>query len=348
MTEQLHPDLARLQQQYMQLFQAVTDQTMSVDQAMATLQALKAIDGAGYEWSYTPNGQLVRAIPGQPGQPTEPWEFTPPQLPPHASDPGLTQFGGGQFAPPAGFGGGQFAPQQGNPANFGGYPQQAPGQAGGGYSPLSGPPARSLPSTLPGQTGAKNPKATQLLGMLRANGKLLGVGAVCVVLLLVGLNTLRGGDSGPTVADAVPTPPPAPIEVPILPAPTLPGDGGGDTGGEPSEDAEAEETQPSVPDGDRVLEVLGALRSGDADRVASVVAEPGTTLQVRLLAAQLSGFATVGLELVADPAAESGDGQATQNWRVVDRDTAETLNTVTVTWVLREGRWLVTAVPPLG
>jgi hypothetical protein len=339
MTDQLHPDLARLQQQYMQLFQAVTDQTMTVDQAMATLAAMKAFDGAGYEWSYTPAGQLVKAAPGQPGQPAEPWEFTPPQLPPHASDPGLQRPGGG-FPPqaPSGFGG---------PSS--GFPPQAPSGFGGPspdtYRPqpssFGTPPARSLPADLSGQpTKAKNPLAGKLGNLVGGNLKLIGVAVLCVVLLVVGLGQLRGGDSGPTVADLPATPPPAPVEVPIIPLP-VPAEPGGS-----SDDAASAGT--TAPDGDRVLAVFAALRSADVALLAAAIAEPAPPLPTRLLAAQLAGFNLVGLELVADPAAPSGEGQATQTWRVVDRDSAETLNTLTIVWVLRDGVWLVSSVPPLG
>lgn len=338
MTEQLHPDLHRLQQQYLQLVQAVNDQTMSVDQAMATLQALKVIDGAGYEWAYTPAGQLTRAVPGQGGQPAEPWEFTTPQLPPHASDPGLAQMGGGTpFPPPYPDHSGSYPPQQAP-----GYPpQQAPG-----YSQLGGPPTRSLPSSLPnGQGKAHSALVGRLTGLLRLHGKLIGVGAACVMLLVVGLGQLRGVDSGPTVADAVPVNPPAPVEIPVIPAPVPAPQPEGGTGSEPEQ-----ETAPELaaPDGDRVIAVLTALRSAQVELLEDTVVTAGSRLSSRLLAAQLSGFPAVGLELVADPAAPSGEGLATQTWRVVELNTGETLNSVTVDWVLRDGRWLVSTVPPLG
>lgn len=346
MTDQLHPDLVRLQQQYMQLVQAVNAQTMSVDQAMASLTAMKAIDGAGYEWSYNTNGELVRAIPGQPGQPTEPWEFSPPQLPPHASDPGLnnqTPFGQ-QFGQPAPYGpvgqpGAQQASQHGQfgPAAFPG-PATTPSPVQ--FRPQTAGHARSLPSDMPGQQSSRGALLSNTVELLRANLKLIAVGVVCLVLVVVGLGQLRGGDSGPTVADAVPAPPPAPIEVPILPAPTVPAPDAPDGG--------ADDSASSAPDGDRVLQVFSALASADVALLEEAVVSTGSPLSTRLLAAQLAGFASVGLELVADTAVPSGDGQAVQTWRVTDRDTSETLNTVTVTWVWRDGVWLVASIPPLG
>jgi hypothetical protein len=340
MNDQLHPDLSRLQQQYMQLFQAVTDQTMSVDQALSTLGALKAIDGAGYEWSYTPDGQLVRAVPGQPGQPAQPWEFTPPQLPPHASDPGLYAPGPGPFGAPG------TSPFGGPPTGFPGQAAPAPQAPSGRYA---GAPARSLPSNVAGGDARQpNPIVARLLGILRTQGKLMAVIAVCAVLLLVALGQLRGDERGPTVADGVPVTPPAPVEVPIIPAPqpTMPGQGGSGDG--PAGEGAAGTPASTAPDGDRVLAVFSALRSADVALLETTVVQTGTPLATRLLAAQLAGFAAVGLELVADPAAASGDGQATQTWRVIDLDTGETLNTLTIDWVLRDGQWLISSVPPLG
>jgi len=79
----LHPELARLDQEYRQLVDAVNAGHLSADDAQHLLGSLVAYDGEGFEWRIDPySGGFVRGVPNGPMQPADERLFAPSQLPP--------------------------------------------------------------------------------------------------------------------------------------------------------------------------------------------------------------------------------------------------------------------------
>lgn len=79
---EIHPELAKLQQDYLQLYNDVNSGAVTPEQAQQVLANLTSLDGDGALWSIDPNtGRLQRAMPGQPPQPAEPHQFAPSRLP---------------------------------------------------------------------------------------------------------------------------------------------------------------------------------------------------------------------------------------------------------------------------
>lgn len=332
MDPNIHPDLHQLHQRYLQLVQAVNDQTMPIEDAVTSLEAMRVIDGSGAEWSYTTAGQLVRAEgPGAEPVPSEPWAFVAPQLPPRPDQnqwqapfptqaPQPTEAG-----TPAGWG----SPQGGQP----------------GYPPASGGPQQSG-RPLPGSGGTSGkgiPALQPIIGILKENGKTIVVAIVVAVLVFV--VTGRSGDPEPDPVDSIPVAP-AP-QLPQMPTPTTP-EAPTTPEPEPEPEPETPAEEPLVPTGDEVVAVIEAVRSGDMDLIAAASQNYGEETDMRILAAQLAGLEAVGLGLTADPAAPGEDGQALQNWLLVDILTGETLRTYPVVWERTEaGQWLLVEIPDL-
>lgn len=328
MDANIHPDLHQLHQRYLQLVQAVNDQTMSIDDAVASLEAMRVIDGSGSEWSYTTAGQLVRAEqPGGEQIPSEPWAFVAAQLPPRAAE--------NQWQAPFPTGGATPQP---------GYPQQGAWQGQPPTGSHQAPGGRALPGGTQGRK-LNIPGIDPVLDIVKANGKTIIV-AVLVAAVVFAI-TGRGGtpDPAPTVADSIPV-----VPAPGPPAGTaLPNVDSSPENVTAPEDVVEPEPELLVPTGDDVLAALTALRSGDVRLLAAAVVTVGDETGMRLLAAQLAGLENVALGLKADPAAPDGDGVAVQNWLLVDAVTGETLRTYPMTWLKQEsGQWLLKEAPDLG
>ena len=85
----MHPELQGLLDRYDALLSAVEAGQMAAADAIATLAALKVVDGQGSQWSLTPEGQFMRGTPGGPSLPADPHAFAPPTLmPPPLGLPG--------------------------------------------------------------------------------------------------------------------------------------------------------------------------------------------------------------------------------------------------------------------
>lgn len=369
MDANIHPDLQQLQSRYMQLVQSVNDGTMSPDDAMMTLAAMKVFDGAGAEWSYTPNGQLMRA--GQPGeepQPAEPWSFVAAQQPPRpeeaqwqapfpspAGQPGFPpQAGqpmGGGYAQPGQMGPGQMGPGQ----MGGGYAQpgqMGPGQMaqpmGGGYPAQAG---RPLPGSAASRASSMPAWLERPAAIVRANLRTIIVAAVAIALVLV-VVALRGGGEETSV-DGVPVIPaepalPQPQETPDQQPPAGPNEdeqpADPDTGS-PEDGGDAEEAQ-TVPSASDVEEAVLALSSGEPEQAAARLRQELEPLELRLYAAQLRGLPTVGMDIVTELAEPAGEGRARQVWRLIDVRTEETLSIFEAAWVQNdEGVWQLETTP---
>lgn len=368
MESNIHPDLSQLQARYMQLVQAVDEQTMEINDAMSSLQAMKVIDGSGAEWSYTPAGQLVRAAtPGDTPVPAEPWEFVAAQLPPRQEENQFQapfpqqpqQFSAPQpFDPQAQNAG---WPQQGMPAQGQSWPQQGGyaqppgtpqfGAAPGGFTPgypQQGGGGRPLPGQQ--QPGPSNPIVAKALALVKENSRTLIVAAVALVIIVM-VAARGGGEPETTIQDPIPVAPapqePAPEETSPEPSPEA-GPAGEQTE-EPQEGEPGEEEALTAPTGDDTLAAITALTTGDRTVVSEFAIGEVEEADLRLLSAQLHGLDKAFLDLVADPAAPEGERVAVQAWRVIDVTNGQTLREYLVRWRLPEGsaRWMLDGVPAL-
>jgi len=91
----MHPELERLNQQYLNLVADLSAGYVSQTDALRVLEGLTAVDGQGWVWSIDPyTGMFVRALPGQAPVPADEREFVPAllpvvpvEVPPHGTRP---------------------------------------------------------------------------------------------------------------------------------------------------------------------------------------------------------------------------------------------------------------------
>lgn len=192
----LPPELEALERSYSELYNRVQNGELDPDAAMATLEAMTAVDGAGVIWRVNPSAEgFLCAQPGgywEPGR-VEQWQPLSHPNPDYGTDP----YAG--FVPPTDPGpGSMWATSPGaGPAAFPNaepLPQWVPSPA---PAPRRDPlaPLRAVAGTVTG-----------LLGTGRRRNYLI-VGIVCA--LLVGYAALAGGPAGTS-----PAPTPAPTGAP--------------------------------------------------------------------------------------------------------------------------------------
>lgn len=242
----MHPELRRIEEQYLALVADLQAGHVSQADAMVVLANLTAVDGEGWVWSIDPyTGDFLRALPGQPGSPADPSAFVvsrlpvvPVEVPPHGTP--MAQVS--EFLHP------NLRPLPPAPASE---------RAMGALSGVAGGVANGL--------GAA---ARPLAGVLRGRGRTVVV--VLVAVLLVGaLFTQRPGSDAPESTSpesvATPTVPPPTIVIPgAETASTVPADGASTV--PPS-------TLAPVPTDAELAALLGLLGTGDAAALAAVLPE---------------------------------------------------------------------------
>ena len=159
----MHPELQRIEDQYLQLVASVQAGHMSEDEGIATIGRVAAVDGDGAAWTIDPySGLFSRAFPGQSPEPANPALFAPGRLP----------------APPGGDVG--MPGPWGVPPTVGGFPPTVPGMP---VVPLS--PAAVGLGVPPAGVQGKKPGLLSRLPVSRRTAVLILV-VVVVVTVLVG------------------------------------------------------------------------------------------------------------------------------------------------------------------
>jgi len=78
----MHPELQRIDEQYLSLYADLQAGHISQADALAVLANLTATDGEGWVWSIDPGtGNFLRGRPGEPGAPADPALFSVSRLP---------------------------------------------------------------------------------------------------------------------------------------------------------------------------------------------------------------------------------------------------------------------------
>ena len=320
------PELARLAEQREAIVQQYQNGLLDQDAAMASLDALSAIDGSGAVWKLnlgSEGGLFVRGEPGGPLVPCEPVYFAPFTRP---ADPGSGPFP--ESTLPA------FTAQPGSlPAPPSWVPDSPVGLSTGSYSgAFAGPDAapvatpkrsRRLPS-LPSMPALRLPG----LGSLSPRAKQLGI-VVILVVIIGGFLLWRSGAADTSTPGGLPTPS---ASGSTAPSPSSDDTGGG--GGQVTE-------QPTQAD---VTRVLTTLASGDRDQIVTIVASEPTPGALRGAAVRFAGFDKVGIMVDAAPVATGKNG-VTQVWTIRDPRQNDPVGTTTVTWKRVDGTWLLAELP---
>jgi hypothetical protein len=255
----LHPELARLEQQYFTLAEDLRLGHVTESDALQIMGNLSAVDGEGAVWSIDPySGDFVRGFPGSAPQPADPGLFVPAQLPPvstpvlpHGTHPGMVS----EFQHPA------LRPLEPEPRSK--KALAVVGGAAGGIGAL-------LSRVVSGFSG-----------LLKGRGRtvLVVLGFVVFALLLIGRAPSSGkddsGDTDTGAATSVPVAPP--VSVPDI---VLPG----------------EQPAPQPPSAEKLSVMLTALASGDAAALKPFLPEAAMD---RWPLAALLGAPRLGLQLTA-------------------------------------------------
>lgn len=222
----LHPELARLEQQYFTLAEDLRLGHVTEADALQIMGNLSAVDGEGAVWSIDPySGDFVRGFPGLQPQPADPGLFVPAQLPPvstpvlpHGTHPGMVS----EFQHPA------LRPLEPEPRS-----KKALAVVGGAAGGIGALVSRAF---------------SGFSGLMKGRGRtvLVVLGFVVFALLLIGRAPSSGKGGGNTdsgTATSVPVAPP--VSVPDI---VLPG----------------EKPAPQPPSAEKLAAMLAALASGDA------------------------------------------------------------------------------------
>lgn len=362
----LDPDLAKLDQQYNSLADAVDSGSMDYQSAAAALERMRAVDGAGNVWGMNDRGEFVCAPPGGTPTPTDPAQFVPlrggPGLagPPQElrQTPPPSDSWGGEWAPaPSQPGGGPWSSGPGTPQEWGTGQQDQ--QWGSSPSSGQGEPDWAQP---PGIGINPPPWAGDLGGVADDEWSSPG-------------QNLPGQAGDPRTGRRLPTPggrssarriPELPsfnlawvrkhrrvvvvgVVVLVLLILALVGSGHhaptSSTGSAASTPATSPAAAPNsaVPPTARVTTVLASLASGSATQASSVVANPGTPAQVQLEVATFLGYAQLHLHINPSAATQSSGG-ATQTWELISSAGTQ-IATTTVSWSDTGGAWKLTTWP---
>lgn len=325
--ESLPPELARLAEQREAIVQQYQNGLLDQDAAMASLDALSAIDGSGAVWKLnlgSEGGLFVRGEPGGPLTPCEPVYFAPFTRP---ADPGSGPFP--ESTLPA------FTTQPGSlPAPPSWVPDSPVGLSTGSYSgAFTGGDGAPVPAAKRGRRLPSLPSLPSVrlpgLGALSPRAKQLGI-VVVLVLIIGGFLAWRSGSSDTATPSGLPTPS---ASGDAKPSPSS-DDSTGGNGGQVTE-------QPTAAD---VTRVLSTLASGNREQIATIVAAKPAAGAMRGAAVRFAGFDKVGIIVDAAPAAPGKNG-ITQVWTFRDPWQTEPVGTVTVTWKRVEGTWLLATLP---
>lgn len=321
----LHPELARLEEQYNQLLDQVEAHNITFDNAKDTLAQLVVVDGNGAQWGMNVDGDFVcAASPDTAPVPADPARFVPPQLPQRA----------GPAQPPWASSGDLMAP----PVGVGG--QAAPVMP---VTPVSYEPAIPQASHLPDDEPGRKPKrglpsvpAGGIGDVISRNKRMIIIGVICVAVL--GFIAMRGGEEAP---DAVPgTTVPGETTLPGEPSTPLPTDAPG------TETTTAPPAEPAaVPNADEVAAGLANLISGDRGLVSRTVSGLSTDSAIAVTTASFAGIERAGLSIRPNPPAQSDQG-ADQTLDLVDNATGTVYATATITWVRGpDNAWVMATAP---
>lgn len=260
----MHPELMRIEEQYLSLVADLQAGHIGQADALAVLANLTAVDGEGWVWSIDPStGEFLRALPGQPGAFADPAQFSvsrlpvvPVEVPPHGTPAHQVS----EYLHP------NLRPTP---------PAPAAERAGQALSSAAG-------SIVSGIGGAAKP----VRGLLAGRGRSVLVILVAVVLVAALVaGRPGGGESGTDVSSSsVPTPtvPPPTIVIPgsedaVSSATTVPGAVPSSLPALPTDaelasflellgSGEAAALAPRLPESQRerleLLPVLGAVRGG--------------------------------------------------------------------------------------
>jgi len=252
----VHPDLLQLQQHYNHVLDEYEAKNLSYDDAMATLAAMTAVDGAGWIWSIdAQTGSFVKARPGGEAEPAHESTFVPAQL------DGLGQVSSSNThlpKPPGGF------VDLNQPPVIGRTPPATPPPTA--WAPPTPPPTvtkenRSRRARAPREPrrtggGAVPPDLTKLREALAGRGRTIGLVAAAVIVVF-----LLATSSGPATPHTSPSTQPSSLSGP---APTTA----------------------------QVVQVLDGLVHGES--VGSLVYASGSRAEARTFSAQYVGFHALG------------------------------------------------------
>lgn len=181
-------ELMRLQAQFDQLVASVQAGHLAVDDAMASLAGMVAVDGSGAEWRLDAGGQFFRSFPGAQPVPADPKTFVPMGAQTGSSGLPGTWGSGPDLAvppfrvPPAGFD---------NSDATGLSPHTPP-------VPLGGPPVGLDPRS------SRSLAFEKLPGLLQGRARTVLVVSFCVLVVLVLF--AGGGKNGTGNEDPAPSP----------------------------------------------------------------------------------------------------------------------------------------------
>lgn len=241
----MHPELKRIEEQYLSLVADLQAGHIGQADALAVLANLTAVDGEGWVWSIDPaTGEFLRSLPGQPGVFADPAQFSPARLPvvpveipPH----GTPQHQVSDYLHP------NLRPVPPTPVTE---------RAGQALSGVAG-------SIAGGLGGAAKP----VRGLLKGRGRTLAV-VVGALVLVAALVAGRPGGDGGAESETSPTS----VPTPTVPPPTIviPGaeDGAVSSTVPAGEQTATPTTLPALPSDAELAAFLELLRSGSAEAIA--------------------------------------------------------------------------------
>lgn len=244
----MHPELQRIDEQYLALYADLQAGHISQADALASLASMTATDGEGWVWSIDPaTGNFLRGLPGQPGSPADPSLFSVSRLP---QVPVVV-------------------PPHGTPADQVSeflHPNLRPTPP----VPVTGRAVQALGGVAGNVAGGLGGAARPIAGMIKGKGRtllvLLGAGLLGVALFLGRPGS--GTDSESSSVTSVPT---ATVPTPTI---VIPGDDP-DTTSVPENLVEGDAASPDpaelgpVPSAAELEVLLTLLASGDLDALAS-------------------------------------------------------------------------------
>lgn len=324
--ESLPPELARLAEQREAIVQQYQNGLLDQNAAMASLDALSAIDGSGAVWKLNlgnDGGLFVRGEPGGPLTPCEPVYFAPFTRPadpgtgpwPESTLPSFTATPGAIPEPPA-------------------WAADSPaGLSTGAYSGAYTDPGAAAPSpTVKSKRSLPSlPLPSIRLGSLSPRAKQLGIVAILVVII-GGFLLWRSGTEETTTPSGLPTP-------------TASDTANNSDSAQPSADpAPSDGTATKQPTQADVTRILTTLASGNREDITTILATEPAAPALRGAAVRFAGFDAVGIIIDTAPAATGKNG-VTQVWTIRDPWQTDPIDSLTVTWKRVDGTWLLAGLP---
>jgi len=303
----LHPDLDALRRQYNQVLDELEAGNLSYEEALSTVQAMSAVDGAGFIWVIdTETGGFLRATPGESPEECDPGLFAAARIPSAGSSPWASQQD--LLRPPA------------SPRHQGRSPE--PEAYPGDFEDSDEIPEMARRRQARQNNTASSPKVklsgVKLPPVIDRNKRLLGIALVFLIAFFV-MQGRSSSDKEPTIVDSsTPASTVAPVESTQPPA-TIP--------------PEPSTTLPPAPEPvptEAELQALAlALISGDRSQVSAAVSADLPAKTVALYTARYFGYNATNLQMrFATPTLVKQ--RATVEVSLVDTLSSETLATKTV------------------